>query len=285
MPEFIDWLLQHGTRILLILVISVVVYFIVRILVPRLIRATVSRRMARSSEEEIKQRSDTLSRVFVNTGAVVIVAVALFMVLSEAGIDIMPALAAVGVAGIAIGFGAQSLVRDVVNGIFILMENHYGIGDVVSIAGTIGIVEEVGLRKTVLRDLDGIVHVVPNGEIKVSSNYTKEWSRVNLNVSVSYGTDLDQAIAVINRVGSEMSQEDYWGARLLSPPQVLRVDKLGDSGIDIKILADTRPLTQWEIMGELRKRVKRAFDDEGIEIPWPHTKVYFGNALPGGDGS
>ncbi len=129
-----------------------------------------------------------------------------------------------------------------------------------------------------MRDRDAIVHVVPNGEIRVASNFTREYGRVNLNISVGYGEDLDHAIQVINRVGREMAEEEYWGEAVLKPPEVLRVDNLGDSGIDIKILGDTKPIRQWEVMGELRKRIKKAFDEEGIEIPWPHTKVYFGSA-------
>jgi small-conductance mechanosensitive channel len=154
------------------------------------------------------------------------------------------------------------------------------VGDVARVADIAGLVEEVHLRKTVLRDLDGIVHHVPNGEIRVASNFTRHFARVNLNVSVGYGTDLDHAISVINRVGKELAEDEKWRKIIKSPPQVLRVDNLGDSGIDIKILGDVAPIRQWDVMGELRLRLKKAFDAEGIEIPWPHTKVYFGNPLP-----
>ena len=136
------------------------------------------------------------------------------------------------------------------------------------------------LRRTILRDLDGINHIVPNGEIKVASNFTKQWSRVNLNISVSYDTDLDKAMAVINRVGKELAEDPQWAALIISPPKAIRVDDLGDSGIDIKVLGDTKPSAQWDVTGELRLRLKKAFDKEGIEIPWPHTKVYFGNLPP-----
>ena len=184
-----------------------------------------------------------------------------------------------GIAGIAVGFGAQYLIRDLIAGVFITIENQYRVGDVARIADIAGLVEDITLRKTVLRDLDGIVHHVPNGEIRVASNYTRHFSRVNLNVSVAYGTDLDHAIDVINRVGRELVEDKDWSDRIKTTPQVLRVDNLGDSGIDIKILGDVKPLEQWAVMGELRLRLKKAFDNEGIEIPWPHTKIYFGNAL------
>jgi len=211
-------------------------------------------------------------------GKILIVLVVVFMILSEVGVDITPILAGFGIAGIAVGFGAQYLIRDLIAGIFIIMENQYRVGDVAKIADIAGLVEEVNLRKTVLRDLDGIVHHVPNGEIRVASNYTRKFSRVNLNVSVAYDTDLDHAISVINRVGQELATDEEWGKVIISAPYALRVDNLGDSGIEIKILGDVKPIQQWAVMGELRLRLKRAFDAEGIEIPWPHTKVYFGNA-------
>ena len=227
--------------------------------------------------EELNKRAETLSGVLVASLQAVTIAVVIFMMLSEVGLNIAPILAGVGVVGIAIGFGAQSLVKDVLAGLFIILENQYRKGDVVKIAGISGVVEEINLRRTLLRDLDGIVHTVPNGEIQVASNFTKVYSRVNMNIGVSYGTDLNHAIAVINRVGKELSEDPQWAGDFLTPPQVLRVDNLGDSAIEIKILADTKPIKQWAIMGELRLRLKKAFDDEGIEIPWPHTKVYFGD--------
>jgi small conductance mechanosensitive channel len=208
----------------------------------------------------------------------VVIAVVTFMMLSEIGLNIAPMIAGVGVVGIAIGFGAQSLVKDIIAGLFILLENQYRRGDVVKIADASGLVEDINLRRTILRDTDGVVHSVPNGEIRVASNLTKGWSRVNLNIGVGYGTDLDRAIAVINRVGKELAEDPAWSAQILKPPQVLRVDNLGDSAIDIKILGDTKPMQQWAVTGELRLRLKKAFDQEDIEIPWPHMKVYFGNA-------
>jgi small conductance mechanosensitive channel len=168
-----------------------------------------------------------------------------------------------------VGFGAQSLVKDVLTGLFILAENQYSKGDVVTLAGISGQVEEVGLRRTVLRDLDGIVHHVPNGQIAVASNLTQEWSRVNMNVSVAYGEDLDRVFEVINRVGREMAADAEFGPLILKAPQVLRVEAFGESGIAIKVLGDTEPIRQWEVMGELRKRLIRAFLEESIRVPFP----------------
>jgi moderate conductance mechanosensitive channel len=160
------------------------------------------------------------------------------------------------------------------------MENQYRKGDVVKIADTSGAVEEINLRRTILRDMDGITHTVPNGEIRVASNYTKIWSRVNLNIGVSYDTDLDHAIQVINQVGKDLFEDPDWRSSLITPPKAIRVDNLGESSIDIKIVGETKPSRQWDVTGELRLRLKKAFDKENIEIPWPHTKVYFGNQPP-----
>ena len=274
----VSWLLEHGTRILIILVLGIVLWFALKKLLLPMVRRTMARSMKGESKEGIKKRTDTLLSVFMGAGKILIVMVVVFMVISELGIDIMPILAGFGIAGIAVGFGAQYLIRDLIAGVFIIMENQYRVGDVAKIADIWGLVEEVNLRKTVLRDLDGAVHHVPNGEIRVASNYTRKFSRINLNISVAYDTDLDHAISVINRVGQELAADKEWGKLIISAPYALRVDKLGDSGIEIKILGDVKPIQQWAVMGELRLRLKKAFDAEGIEIPWPHTKVYFGNA-------
>ncbi len=276
----IDWLKNSGVSILIVIVIAAVAYFVLRRLIPLIIKQTMAQHMKGRLEEDIKKRSDTLSSMLIKIGLIIIVILALFTILPEFGINITAVLAGLGVVGIAVGFGAQSLIRDYLSGIFILLEDQYDIGDVVRVGGIAGLVEEMGLRRTILRDLDGIVHSIPNGEIKTASNFTKGYSRVNLNISVAYGEDLDRVIKVINRVCTEMAEDPKWKADFVTTPQVLRVDNLGDSGIDIKILGDTKPIRQWDVMGELRLRLKRTFDAEGIEIPWPHTKVYFGNAIP-----
>ena len=274
------WLIDHGIRILVIAVVAAVLWFALSKFLPPILRRTVSRTGYQESEAACEKRANTLVSVFRGIGRVFIVVVAIIMVLDEVGIPVAPVLAGFGIAGVAIGFGAQYLIRDLIAGIFIILENQYRVGDVVNVAGIGGLVEDITLRKTVLRDLDGIVHHVPNGNIQTASNYTRNFSRVNLNISVGYGTDLDHAISVINRVGKELAEDKKWREIIKSPPQVLRVDNLGDSGIDIKILGDVEPIRQWDVMGELRLRLKKTFDAEGIEIPWPHTKVYFGNPLP-----
>jgi small-conductance mechanosensitive channel len=273
-----DWLLDHGIRIAIIMVVGAILWFIIRRLLPPMVRRTVIKARG-ESKSGLQKRTDTIVGVLTGAGRIAIAVVVILMILSEVGVPVGPMLAGFGVVGIAVGFGAQYLVRDLIAGLFILWENQYRVGDVARVADVGGLVEQVTLRKTVLRDLDGIVHHIPNGEIRVASNYTRHFSRVNLDVSVAYGTDLDHAISVINRVGQELAADENWRERIVTPPQALRVNNFGSSGIDIKILGDVKPMEQWAVTGELRLRLKRAFDAEGIEIPWPHTKVYFGNTL------
>jgi len=279
-PESIKgWFLEHGTAILIIIIVAVALWALAQ----RFIPAVLNRGMVKTrgeSREGRQRRRTTLNAVLTGLIKVIIIISAIMLILDELTVAIGPILAGFGIVGIAVGFGAQYLIRDLIAGVFIIMENQYRVGDVAKVADTIGFVEEITLRKTVLRDLDGIVHHVPNGEIRVASNYSRHFARVNLDVSVGYGTDLEYAISVINRVCSEMAEEEEWAPVIKSVPQVLRVNKLGDSGIDIKILGDVKPLEQWRVMGELRLRIKKTFDEAGIEIPWPHTKLYFGNPLP-----
>jgi len=273
-----DWFRSTGIRVIVIIAIAVAVYLICRPVIRSVIKRTVSHRMAGEDETDIQQRIDTLSSILVKIAGIIILIIAVITILPEFGVNITTLIAFIGVGGLAIAFAAQSLIRDFIAGFFILLEDQYGIGDVVSIAGIAGVVEDITLRRTVLRDLDANVHSVPNGKVELSTNMTRKYSRVNLNVSVGYGENLKQVIDIINKVCQEMAEDPQWKDDFITTPSVLRVDKLGDSGIDIKILGDTKPAKQWAIMGELRLRLKDAFDSEGIEIPWPHTKVYFGNA-------
>ncbi|HEX7320983.1 MAG TPA: mechanosensitive ion channel family protein [bacterium] len=273
----IEWLRQHGLRIAFILALGVCFYILLRGLIPRLVKRTVVLSMKDKPGVEAEKRIRTIGRVLNNTLGVIIILIVLFTIGAETGINIGPALASLGIIGIAVGFGAQSLIKDLINGFFILLENQYGVGDVVKIVDIAGQVEEINLRRTVLRDMDGIVHIVPNGTINVVSNFTKEFSRVNMNITVAYKEDIDAVIAVVNRVCTELAADPQWGAKIIKTPQVLRVDSLGASGVEIKIWGETLPILQWQVMGELRKRIKKEFDRKGIEIPYPHMKVHLEN--------
>lgn len=203
----------------------------------------------------------TIFLVFLGTG----------LILGSLGLDVTTLVAGVGVVGIALGLGAQMLVRDVINGLFILLENQYQVGDVVQVAGVSGQVIEINPRRTVLRDLDGNVHSVPNSAITVATNMTPGTSRINLDISVSYEEDIDRAIRIINEECARLAEERR--NDILEAPRVLRVDALGESGVVIKVLGEVRSFTKWELMGELRRRIKNRFDAEGIEIPYPHRMV------------
>lgn len=276
-----DWLLSHGTRIGVLLLLALLASWAARHVIPRAVKLTLVRQRVDQIEEaeeaiaieEMAKRASTLATVIVRSVEVTAFVLAGIIALGEAGFQLGPLIAGAGVVGLAIGFGAQSLVRDVLGGLFILLENQYAEGDVVNIAGIGGTVSAVNLRRTVLRDIDGIVHTVPNGEVGISSNLTRSFARVNLDVSVGYSEDLDRVREVIDAVGAELAADLEWREKILEPPAVLRVNALGESGIDMKVLGTVRPMKQWEVAGELRKRIKQAFDREGIEIPFPHRVV------------
>ena len=222
---------------------------------------------------ELARRVNTIGRLVMRIGGAVIVVIAVLMALGQFSIDIGPAVAGLGVVGIAVGFGAQTLIRDWLAGIFVVLENQYSEGDVVRIGGVEGVVESFSLRRTTLRDLDGTVHSVPNGHITVASNLTRLWARVNLDISVAYDTDIDAATDLINRVGEEMQSDDEWGPRLLEAPKVMRVNALADSAVTLKVLGQVRAAEQWAVAGELRKRILAAFGRGGVEIPFPHQVI------------
>jgi len=278
------WLLAHGVPILIIIVLSYLFYMIVKVLAPPMLERWVKvRGEGRRARSEHVKRSKTLSSVITQATAILIVIIALFMILSEIGLDITPLLAGAGVAGIAIGFAAQSFIRDLIGGFLIIFENQFDVGDVIKVADVLGAVEEVNLRRIQIRDLDGILHIVPNGEIRVASNYTMMWSRAHLNISVAYKEDLDRVMAIIRKTWEETADDPTWGPQLISKtPWILRVNEFGDSGIEIKVVGETKPMVQWEVMGELRRRIKRVFDEQGIEIPWPHVKLYMGESQASG---
>ncbi len=225
------------------------------------------------SAVEVRKRMDTLDTLSTHVIRLFIVVIAGLMILGTIGLDIGPAVAGLGIVGIAVGFGAQALVRDYLNGALILIENQFSKGDVVRLAGVAGTVEDFNLRRTTLRDLDGVVHTVPNGEIKVASNLTRVWSRINQDITVAYGTDMDRAIEVVDRVGREMAGEPEWKRRILEAPRVERVEALGEYGVTLKILGSVRAPDQWAAGGEFRKRLLAGLEANDIEIPRPQRVI------------
>jgi small conductance mechanosensitive channel len=265
-------------RIVGIVLIGVLAARGARLLVHGLVSAVFTREVAEGSSkglsaDEIAKRRATIETLGARVLQSFVVVIVALMILNEFDVDVGPAVAGLGIVGIAVGFGAQSLVRDYFNGTLILLENQFSIGDVVTIAGVTGTVEDLTLRRTTLRDLDGVVHTVPNGEIKVASNRTRTWARINQDVTVSYGTDVDRATAVVDGVGREMSQDAHWKGRIIEPPHVERVEALGEYGITLKILGSVLAVDQWAASGELRKRLLAAFSANHIEIPRPQRVV------------
>jgi moderate conductance mechanosensitive channel len=270
---FFAWLITHSARIVLIASASWLLTLILKRVIERAVRIAVVPDGTMTEDSE-KKREDTLIRIFNGALKIVILVMAVLMIVQEFGVKIGPILAGAGIVGLAVGFGGQYLIRDIITGLFIIIENQYRIGDVINVENIGGLVEDISLRKTTLRDMNGTVHHVPHGEIKKVSNLSRTFARINLNLGVAYSTDLEHVISVINAIGEELANDPVHKESLLTPPRFLRVDEFADSAIMLKIVGDTKPLKQWELTGELRKRLKIAFDREGIEIPFPQRVVY-----------
>jgi len=272
--------------LVLIVVAAYIAFRLARLFVHGIVKALLDREATEGTAQELsavelKKRMDTLDQLGGSVLQFVIAAIAGLMILGRLGFDIAPAVAGIGVVGIAVGFGAQSLVRDYLNGSLILLENQFAKGDVIRAAGVAGTVEDFTLRRTTLRDLDGVVHTVPNGEIKVASNLTRTWSRINQDVTVAYGTDIDKAIRVVEVVGREMADDPLWRRRVLEAPRVERVEALAEFGVTLKILGSVRAADQWAASGDFRKRLLEAFAANGIEIPRPQRVVLSRDPGPG----
>ncbi|MEK9659945.1 MAG: trehalose-phosphatase [Chloroflexota bacterium] len=269
----LEWGRTNGVRILLILVFGFLVNRTLRSVLAPLIRSAVTRGKMGVDLDEANKRSAALAQVAGNAVRIALMTVVAFMVLSELGLNIAPLLAGVSVVGIAVGFGAQNTVRDLIAGAFIIAEDQYRVGDVAAVGGKTGLVEGLTLRRTVLRDMDGTVHYIPNGEVTTASNFSKGFSRVNLDIGVGYGEDVDRVIRTINRVGAELAQDSYFGPFITEPPRALRINAFDDSSVTIKVVGVTKPIRQWEVAGEMRRRIKYAFDAAGIEIPFPQRTI------------
>lgn len=263
-----EWLVSSGIQIALIIVISVIFHFAFKGLVNNLLRLSMKSKLHGWSKSGMEKRIQTLAQVFSKTSGIVISLIALMMIMIEFGINVTPILTGAGIVGIAVGFGAQDLVKNLFYGIFILLEDQFSEGDVVTIAGVTGTVEAFDLRRTVLRDLDGTQHHVPNGEITVASNRTKNWSGINMELSVSYDSNLKEVRDVINEVGKKLKRN--FPDDVSEAPKVAGVEEFADSAIIIKVLGKVAPGKQWETARAFREDIKVAFDKANIEIPYPH---------------
>ncbi len=277
----VEWrdIIFSGMRILLILIVVWILLLVVRSLLRRLERSLVHKgEEAGEVPTEAAKRAETLVRLLRQGVVIVVWLMGFLLVLREVGIDVGPILASAGIVGLAVGFGAQNLVRDIISGFFMILENQVRVGDVAIINGTGGLVERVNFRTIVLRDLAGVVHVFPNGSITTLANMTREWSAFVFEIRVAYKEDTDQVVEVLHRVGAELRQDPRFGLLMQEDVEVFGVDKFGDSAVIIKGRLKTHPIKQWEVGREFQRRVKKAFDSAGIEIPFPHRSIYFGEA-------
>lgn len=275
------WLLQYSEKALHIVLILILVW-VARILTKRAIRIMKAYlgNQAEQNPEELK-RIETLGQVFRYTSSVIIVVVAGISILGELGISIGPILATAGVVGMAIGFGAQHLIRDYFNGFFMLLENQVRQGDVVTVADKGGLVEEVTLRYIKLRDYSGNVHFIPNGSITTVTNMSRGFAYAVIDIGVAYREDLDEVMDVMKQVGAEIAKDPAFSDKILEGMEMAGVDKWDDSAVVIRCRFKVKPLEQWGVRREFLRRLKCKFDHLGIEIPYPHVTVYPGQSKDG----
>ena len=224
-------------------------------------------------------RAKTLRNVSESALKVAVVTVGGLLFLSNLGLNVTALLAGAGVAGLAVSFAAQNLIRDFIHGFFILLEDQYGVGDIVKVGDLAGVVEKFNLRLTVLRDLEGKAHFIPNSQIQQVTVFTQEWSRAVVDVGVAYKEDVDRVLAIFRDEAERFFQDPEWQAKLTNPPEVLGVENLADSAVVIRTLFGTKPAQQWAVAREFRRRIKKRLDQEGVEIPFPHRTLYFGEPL------
>lgn len=276
-PEILEsslkWLQADGLKIFFILLITWLISRFLHLLVSQVIKSLVPHDSFHLPSEEEK-RENTLISIIQGFLSIFIWVAAFVYILDTFGVPVAPLITGAGIIGIAVGFGAQSLVRDVITGIFIITENQFRIGDVVDLGGYVGTVEGMTLRVTRLRQLDGTIHYVPNGEIKIASNKSKDYSMVDLKVHVGYDTEIDHLEEVINQVGLELSLDENFQEHVIEAPQFLRIDDLSDYSITARILGKVYPKHQFLVAGELRKRLKYAFEANDIDIPYPTRIVH-----------
>ena len=264
------WFLRSGPKVLLIvLLVFISIWFSGWIV--RKVKRVILRR---DSSSEFEKRVNTLGSVLSYTIDTAVVAIAIIMIIREFGVDVRPILAAAGVVGIAVGFGAQSLVQDLISGFFILIEDQIRVGDVVDIGGKGGVVERINLRLLVLRDLSGNVHYIRNGKIDIVTNMTKDFSMYVFDIGVSYREDVDRVIEVIKEVDTGLRGDPAFASLILEPVEILGLDRFEDSAVVVRARTKTVPIEQWKVGREFNRRLKKKFDELGIEIPFPHMTVY-----------
>lgn len=272
-----DTIIKTGLRVSMILIFAWVAMKLLQKTLQRL-----EQHLTKKSEEEgeppseSQKRIETIVRLIKQACLLALWLTVGLVILKEFGVEIGPIIASAGVVGLAVGFGAQNLVRDIISGFFIILENQIRVGDVAIVNGTGGLVEKINFRTTVLRDLGGVVHIFPNGTIATLSNLTNEWSAYIFDIGVAYKENTDHVIEIMQEVGKTMREDEKYGKLMLEDPDIFGVDKFGDSSVVIKGRIRTKPIRQWEVGREYLRRIKLAFDENNIEIPFPHRSIYFG---------
>lgn len=267
------WITTSGLRVLFVAACTIIAIYLSSTAIKRLETVLINKSYDSPEREKRVRTLIGMLRKTIKISAVIVAAV---IILNELGVDIRPIITAAGIGGLALGFGAQSLVRDVISGFFILLEDQIRVGDIVSLNKTSGEVVSISLRTTILRDLTGTVHVFPNGAINSLSNMTKDWSRYIIDLGISYNEDVDYIMGVLKNIGDELLADPAFNQYILEPLEIMGVDNFGPSEVIIKMAITTLPLKQWCVGRELRRRIKKKFDELGIEIPFPHTTVYWG---------
>ncbi|KPJ95747.1 MAG: hypothetical protein AMS18_02315 [Gemmatimonas sp. SG8_17] len=265
--------LTRGIRILTILVIAWLAFRILKILTARVQRQFEDEDDQDESDTAMEQRAKTMVHLLNSVGAAAI-GIAAALTILNLFMPIGPLLAGVGMVGLAISFGAQTLVKDFIAGFFILLENQFAVGDIVEVNGKSGVVERVSLRVVSLRDVEGVLHTIPNGAIDMVSNKTRTWARAVLDIGVAYKERVDEVMRVVTDIAAGIWEDHEWRPKLIKEPMVWGVQDLGDSSVNIRLVAETRPARQWEVRRELLRRIKNRFDQEGIEIPFPQRTVH-----------
>ena len=263
-----DWFINHGPRVLLIIVVTWVLLKFMHRILTKVIRKAV-RRKSYYSEIEEKKREDTLINISQKFFSVLLWVMAFAAILTEFGIPIAPLITGAGILGVAVGFGSQSLVKDFITGLLIVAENQYRIGDYICIDTHCGTVEDITLRLTKLRNIDGTIHYIPNSEIKIASNKSKDYSNVDLKIGVAYHTDIDILEEIINKTGKVLAEDPRSKNDIIEAPHFLRIDGFGDYSINVHIIGKVLPKKQYLITGELRRVIKKLFEEYHIEIPYP----------------
>jgi len=271
----LEWVVSDLPPIIIMLIIVLITLRILKAAFNRLGKIILKRSQAQQ-DVEAEKRINTLMGIVRGITRIIIWAIFIMTALKKFGIDIGPIIASAGIIGLAVGFGAQELVRDVISGFFMLLENQVRTGDVAIINGTGGLVERIEMRTITLRDFSGVVHIFQNGKINTLSNMTKEWSAMTFDVGVAYKEDVDEVIKIMKSVGEDLKNDQEFGSKIIEPLEVFGLDQFADSAIVIKARIKTRPSDQWTIGREYRRRLKYAFDKNNIEIPFPHTTLYWG---------